>query len=78
MKAIITLSYENMIKVEVDKENKIGKVLIDRSEKMNSITVAMRREIGEKLLEFSKNPDIRVIIIKGLGGRAFSSVGDVS
>jgi len=67
-----------MIRVEVDKENKIGKILIDRPEKMNSITVAMRREIGERLLEFSKNPDIRVIIIKGLGGKAFSSGGDVS
>jgi len=67
-----------MIKVEVDKENKIGKIFIDRPEKMNSITVAMRREIGERLLEFSKNPDIRVIIVKGLGGKAFSSGGDVS
>ena len=67
-----------MIRVEVDKENKIGKILIDRPEKMNAITIAMRKEIGEKLLELDKDPDIRVIIIKGLGGKAFSAGGDVS
>ncbi|AOL17352.1 enoyl-CoA hydratase [Sulfolobus sp. A20] len=67
-----------MIKVEIDKENKIGKIFIDRQEKMNAITVSMRREIGEKLLELDKNQDVRVIIVKGLGGKAFSSGGDVS
>ncbi|MBP1357091.1 MAG: enoyl-CoA hydratase/isomerase family protein [Sulfolobus sp.] len=66
-----------MIKVELDKENKIGKIFIDRQEKMNAITVAMRREIGERLIELNKNPDIHVIIIKGLGGKAFSAGGDV-
>jgi enoyl-CoA hydratase/carnithine racemase len=67
-----------MIKVEIDMENKIGKVLIDRQEKMNAITVKMRREIGERMLELDKNPDVGVIIVKGLGGKAFSSGGDVS
>ncbi|BDB98647.1 enoyl-CoA hydratase/isomerase family protein [Saccharolobus caldissimus] len=67
-----------MIKMEIDKENKIGKIFIDRPEKMNAITVKMRREIGDRISELDKNPDIRVIIIKGLGGKAFSSGGDVS
>ncbi|AHC52090.1 enoyl-CoA hydratase [Sulfolobus acidocaldarius SUSAZ] len=67
-----------MIKVELDKENRIGKVLIDRQEKMNAITVSMRREIGERILELEKSPDVRVIIVRGLGGKAFSSGGDVS
>ncbi|MEM1657373.1 MAG: enoyl-CoA hydratase/isomerase family protein [Sulfolobaceae archaeon] len=67
-----------MIRVEIDKENKIGKILIDRQEKMNAITVSMRREIGEKLIEFNKNPDVKVVIIKGIGGKAFSSGGDIS
>ncbi|QGA54019.1 enoyl-CoA hydratase/isomerase family protein [Sulfolobus sp. E5-1-F] len=67
-----------MIKVELEKENKIGKILIDRQEKMNAITVAMRREIGEKILELEKNQDVRVIIVRGVGGKAFSSGGDIS
>jgi len=67
-----------MIKMEIDKENKIGKIFIDRPEKMNAITVKMRREIGDRISELDKNPDVRVIIIKGLGGKAFSSGGDVS
>ncbi|MEM1627653.1 MAG: enoyl-CoA hydratase/isomerase family protein, partial [Sulfolobaceae archaeon] len=36
------------------------------------------REIGEKLIEFNKNPDVKVVIIKGIGGKAFSSGGDIS
>jgi len=64
--------------MEIDKENKIGKIFIDRPEKMNAITVKMRREIGDRISELDKNPDVRVIIIKGLGGKAFSSGGDVS
>ncbi|QXJ35221.1 enoyl-CoA hydratase/isomerase family protein [Saccharolobus shibatae] len=67
-----------MIKVELEKENKIGKILIDRQEKMNAITVAMRREIGEKILDLEKNQDVRVIIVRGVGGKAFSSGGDIS
>ncbi|QIW22869.1 enoyl-CoA hydratase/isomerase family protein [Sulfolobus sp. S-194] len=66
-----------MIKVEVDNENKIGKILIDRQEKMNAITVEMRREIGEKIIELDKDPSIRVIIVEGVGGKAFSSGGDI-
>ncbi|ADX82082.1 enoyl-CoA hydratase/isomerase family protein [Sulfolobus islandicus] len=67
-----------MIKVELENENKIGKILIDRQEKMNAITVAMRREIGEKILDLEKNRDVRVIIVRGVGGKAFSSGGDIS
>lgn len=67
-----------MIKVELENENKIGKILIDRQEKMNAITVAMRREIGEKILDLEKNQDVRVIIVRGVGGKAFSSGGDIS
>ncbi|BAB65003.1 enoyl-CoA hydratase/isomerase family protein [Sulfurisphaera tokodaii] len=67
-----------MIKVEVNKENKIGKILIDRQEKMNAITVEMRKEIGEKIIELDKDPSVRVIIIEGVGGKAFSSGGDIS
>jgi enoyl-CoA hydratase/carnithine racemase len=67
-----------MIKVELENENKIGKILIDRQEKMNAITVAMRREIGEKILYLEKNQDVRVIIVRGVGGKAFSSGGDIS
>ncbi|WP_016732160.1 enoyl-CoA hydratase/isomerase family protein [Saccharolobus islandicus] len=67
-----------MIKVELENENKIGKILIDRQEKMNAITVAMRREIGEKIFDLEKNQDVRVIIVRGVGGKAFSSGGDIS
>jgi len=67
-----------MIKVELENENKIGKILIDRQEKMNAITVAMRREIGEKILDLEKNQDVRVLIVRGVGGKAFSSGGDIS
>lgn len=65
------------LRIEKSFENRVANVVIDRQEKMNSMTVAMRREIGQAFKDFSQDDHLRVIVVRGAGGKAFSSGGDV-
>jgi enoyl-CoA hydratase/carnithine racemase len=56
------------IRIEKSFEGRVANLVIDRQEKMNSMTVAMRQEIGQAFTDFSHD---------GAGGKAFSSGGDV-
>jgi enoyl-CoA hydratase/carnithine racemase len=44
---------------------------------MNSMTVAMRQEIGQAFRDFSRDDRLRVVVVRGAGEKAFSSGGDV-
>ncbi len=66
------------IRVETSLAGKLATLLIDRPEKMNSMTVEMRNEIGQAFRSFSRNDKLRVIVVRGAGNRAFSAGGDLS
>ncbi|MGD9321734.1 MAG: enoyl-CoA hydratase/isomerase family protein [Desulfobacteraceae bacterium] len=65
------------LRIEKSFENRVASLVIDRQEKMNSMTVAMRREIGQAFRDFSQDNDLRVVVVRGAGEKAFSSGGDV-
>ncbi len=65
------------IRIEISMEGKLATVLIDRPEKMNSMTVAMRSEIAQAFRNFSNTERLRVIVVRGAGNKAFSAGGDV-
>ena len=65
------------IRIEKSFEGRVANLLIDRQEKMNSMTVHMRREIGQGFRDFSRDNDLRVVVVRGAGEKAFSSGGDV-
>ncbi len=65
------------IRIEKSFEGRVANLLIDRQEKMNSMTVHMRREIGQAFRDFSRDNDLRVVVVRGAGEKAFSSGGDV-
>ena len=65
------------LRIEKSFENRVANLVIDRQEKMNSMTVAMRRELGEAFRDFSRDDDLRVVVVRGAGEKAFSSGGDV-
>ncbi len=65
------------IRIEKSFEGRVANLLIDRQEKMNSMTVHMRREIGQTFRDFSQDNDLRVVVVRGAGEKAFSSGGDV-
>jgi enoyl-CoA hydratase/carnithine racemase len=65
------------LRIERSFENRVASLVIDRQEKMNSMTVHMRREIGQAFRDFSQDDDLRVVVVRGAGEKAFSSGGDV-
>jgi 2-oxoglutaroyl-CoA hydrolase len=67
----------DMIGVEVDAARGVATVLIQRPDKLNAITMAMRRSIVEVFERLGSDASVRVIVVRGSGDRAFSAGGDI-
>ncbi|PLS16023.1 crotonase [Bacillus sp. M6-12] len=65
------------IRVEKNTENKTATIIFDRPEKMNYISMTAREQFAEIFTELDKDNDVRVIIIKGAGDKAFSAGGSI-
>jgi enoyl-CoA hydratase/carnithine racemase len=57
---------------------RIGVILLNNPEKRNAICLDMWQGISESLDLFSNDPEIRVLIYAGAGGRAFTAGADIS
>ncbi len=64
--------------LRVEKTAPVATVWIDRQTLMNTITVAMRQELPDLLHSLDTDDALRVLIIRGAGGKAFSAGGDLS
>lgn len=65
------------IRVEKNPEKKTATIVFDRPEKMNYISMLARSQFPEIFDELNKDDDVRVIIIKGEGDKAFSAGGNI-
>jgi enoyl-CoA hydratase/carnithine racemase len=61
--------------VETAFDNGIGRITLNRPERMNSVTVALATELEAALLDLGRRQDINVIVIRGAGGN-FCAGGD--
>ncbi|MGP3668080.1 MAG: enoyl-CoA hydratase/isomerase family protein [Candidatus Bathyarchaeota archaeon] len=68
------MEYKTII---VERKDNIGLITLNRPEKLNTFTMQLAQELNTALLELDRDPQIRVIIIKG-AGRAFSAGIDVN
>jgi len=64
--------------LRVERAGPVATLWIDRQPKMNTMTVAMRNEFPGIFDALDKADSVRVIIIRGAGGKAFSAGGDVA
>jgi enoyl-CoA hydratase/carnithine racemase len=64
--------------VRVERQGPIATIWIDRQAKMNTMTVAMRNEFPGLFRELDADDAVRVIVVRGAGGKAFSAGGDVA
>jgi 2-oxoglutaroyl-CoA hydrolase len=64
--------------LRVERQGRTSTIWIDRQPKMNTMTVAMRNEFPAMFQELDRDDDVRVIVIRGAGGKAFSAGGDVA
>ena len=67
------MAYENVL---VDVRGSIGRLTLNRPEKLNAFAGSMRDEIHEALAELDR-PDVRVVVITG-AGRGFCSGADIN
>ena len=64
--------------VRLERLGSVGTIWIDRQAKMNTMTVAMRNEFPELFRGLDADDGVRVVVVRGAGGKAFSAGGDVA
>ena len=60
-----------------DRSGQTSILTLNRPEVMNCFNFALLRELREKLEVFQWDPEVRVIIITGAGGKAFCAGADL-
>ena len=64
--------------LRVERKRTIATLWIDRQAKMNTMTVAMRNEFPALFAGLEADDGVRVVVVRGAGGKAFSAGGDVA
>ncbi|MGY4827706.1 enoyl-CoA hydratase [Sphaerotilaceae bacterium SBD11-9] len=59
-------------------EGGIGWLTFNNPERRNAISLAMWAGLGEALQAFQADDSVRVVVLKGAGGKAFASGADIS
>src|SRR5437667_1465893 len=64
--------------VRISRDGAIATVVLNRPEKLNALTKPMWRELGESVGALSSDEDLRCIILRGAGEKAFSPGNDIA
>jgi 2-oxoglutaroyl-CoA hydrolase len=64
--------------LRVEGTGAVATLWIDRQAKMNTMTVAMRNEFPAIFRHFDADDGVRVVVVRGAGGKAFSAGGDLA
>lgn len=62
----------------VENKNGICKLTINRPEKMNSLSPSLLHTLSDVMKKAEDDPNVRVVVITGMGEKAFSSGYDIS
>ncbi|MBI3737173.1 enoyl-CoA hydratase/isomerase family protein [Candidatus Sumerlaeota bacterium] len=60
------------------REGPLGWLILNRPDKLNAFNLAMWQAVPSKLAELEANPEIRAIVIRGAGEKAFGAGADIS
>src|SRR5271155_4234006 len=63
--------------VQVHRRAAVAWVMLNRPETLNAINEEVRRELPRLLLELDEDPEVRVIVLRGAGNRAFCVGADL-
>lgn len=66
------------VNVDKNKEEKTATITLDRPEKLNSISFIARSHLAQIFEMLNNDNEVRVIIIRGAGEKAFSSGGNIA
>ena len=62
----------------IEKEPPLGWLIFNRPQKLNALNAEMWRAIPGALSQLEADPEVRVIVVRGAGDRAFSAGADIS
>ena len=65
-------------RVHVARDGPIATVVIDSPARRNALSVEIALGLQDKMAELDAEPDVRCVILRGAGGRAFSAGADIS
>ena len=64
--------------VIVERKGVVATVILNRPDKLNALSQASWRELGASMRELSAQTDLRCVIVRGAGTRAFGAGADIS
>jgi len=64
--------------IYVTRDGPIATVVLNRPEKLNAMSVAMNRRLREIMEACDADPDLRCVVLRGTGGRAFCVGADIA
>ena len=59
-------------------ENGVGRLIFNNPQRRNAMSLEMWETTSRILEAFDQNPEVRVIVLSGAGGKAFVSGADIS
>ena len=65
-------------KLRVEKEGAIGWLVIDNPARLNAISSGMWAAFPKAMADFDADPEVRVVILRGEGEKAFAAGADIS
>ncbi|HCD26426.1 MAG TPA: enoyl-CoA hydratase, partial [Gammaproteobacteria bacterium] len=68
----------NTERMQAHVEDGIGWMIFNHPQRHNALSLEMWQAIGDILEHFSNNDAVRVVIMRGAGGKAFVSGADIS
>jgi enoyl-CoA hydratase/carnithine racemase len=63
--------------IDVTRDGPIATVVLNRPEKLNALTKAMWRDLGDAIDALSRDDALRCVIVRGAGDKAFSPGNDI-
>lgn len=68
----------NTEKMIAEKGDGIGWMIFNNPERRNAMSLAMREAMAEIVNTYAEDDDVRVLVLRGAGGKAFVSGADIS
>ncbi|PKO51795.1 MAG: enoyl-CoA hydratase [Betaproteobacteria bacterium HGW-Betaproteobacteria-21] len=64
-------------RIVVDIAERIATVTLSNPDKLNAVNASMWRDLHSRMTALGSHPDVRCIILRGAGDRAFAAGGDI-
>jgi enoyl-CoA hydratase/carnithine racemase len=65
-------------KILTERDGDIARIVFNQPEKRNAVSLEMWEAVEQALTDFRNDPEVRILILSGAGGKAFVSGADIS